>query len=143
MEAARRFKIDPAKVIHETVEGEAILIQLDSGNYYSLSGAGADVWALAIASHSPDEIAAALVEAYGAPRDVVDEAVAAVLSDLEHEGLLVPDGAAQPPQPARLSSADTPFAAPRLCKYEDMQDYLLVDPIHHVDDSGWPNARTE
>ena len=35
------------------------------------------------------------------------------------------------------------FAAPVLRKYTDMQDFLLVDPIHQTTDAGWPEARPE
>jgi hypothetical protein len=30
------------------------------------------------------------------------------------------------------------YAAPTLERYEDMQDLLLLDPIHEVDVTGWP-----
>jgi hypothetical protein len=29
---------------------------------------------------------------------------------------------------------------PVLNKYTDMQDLLLLDPIHEVDERGWPNS---
>ncbi|HEY9704008.1 MAG TPA: PqqD family protein, partial [Allocoleopsis sp.] len=34
-----------------------------------------------------------------------------------------------------------PFAQPLLEKYTDMQDLLLLDPIHEVDEIGWPNPK--
>ena len=30
------------------------------------------------------------------------------------------------------------FERPKLGKYTDMQDLLLADPIHEVDEQGWP-----
>ena len=33
-----------------------------------------------------------------------------------------------------------PFVAPELKRYADMQDLLLLDPVHDVDEKGWPNA---
>jgi hypothetical protein len=35
------------------------------------------------------------------------------------------------------------FEAPVLQKYTDMQDLLLLDPIHDTDETGWPNIRIE
>ena len=32
------------------------------------------------------------------------------------------------------------FEKPVLQKYSDMQDLLLLDPIHEVDEAGWPHA---
>ena len=31
------------------------------------------------------------------------------------------------------------FESPKLEKHSDMREFLLVDPIHHVDDRGWPH----
>ena len=36
--------------MHETMDGETILIHLETGAYYSLDGAGADTWELLAAS---------------------------------------------------------------------------------------------
>ncbi len=61
---AERFRVDPDKVVHETIEGEAILIHLDNGYYYSLDGAGAEIWGLLAESRSVDETVAALARVY-------------------------------------------------------------------------------
>jgi hypothetical protein len=36
-----------------------------------------------------------------------------------------------------------PFEMPKLSKYTDMEDLLALDPIHEVDEMGWPNAKLE
>ena len=38
------LRVNSPHVIHETIDGEVIVINLASGNYYSVKGAGADVW---------------------------------------------------------------------------------------------------
>ncbi len=35
----------------------------------------------------------------------------------------------------------TPFQIPVLDVYSDMQDLLLLDPIHDVDETGWPTPK--
>jgi hypothetical protein len=35
---------------------------------------------------------------------------------------------------------ESKFEKPGLQKYSDMQDLLLLDPIHEVDEMGWPHA---
>jgi hypothetical protein len=37
----------------------------------------------------------------------------------------------------------SPFEMPKLSKYTDMEDLLALDPIHEVDEMGWPNAKLE
>jgi hypothetical protein len=39
------------------------------------------------------------------------------------------------------SAEKTLFRAPGLQRFEDMRGFLLVDPIHEVDDAGWPHMR--
>ena len=36
-----------------------------------------------------------------------------------------------------------PFDAPILKRYTDQQELLLLDPIHEVDDIGWPREKEE
>ena len=33
-----------------------------------------------------------------------------------------------------------PFAARDLVSFDDMQSLLLLDPVHDVEDRGWPHA---
>jgi hypothetical protein len=49
MTAPRGFAVDPRRVVHETIDGETILIALETGVYYSLSGSGPEVWDLVLA----------------------------------------------------------------------------------------------
>jgi hypothetical protein len=135
------YTINP-KVVDETVEGETILIHLETGSYYSLTGAGAEIWELVGMARSPTEIAQELAERHGQARAEVGAAVDELLAQLAREDLLHPNGArpraAVPAAPAWRAPA---WAPPKLEKYDDMQDFLLVDPIHEVDDVGWPKPR--
>jgi hypothetical protein len=43
------------------------------------------------------------------------------------------------PAPA-APAAGAVFAPPRLEVFDDLQDLFLVDPIHDVDEAGWPHV---
>jgi len=45
--------------------------------------------------------------------------------------------------PARQDAARPAFEPPVLTTFSDMQELLWLDPIHEVDDAGWPIARTD
>jgi hypothetical protein len=64
---------------------------------------------------------------------------------LHRENLIVPcDGTDQRPEPATNGDRATPrrrFQAPRFEKHTDMQDLILLDPVHEVADTGWPHAK--
>jgi hypothetical protein len=132
------YGIDPQKIVHETIDGEVILIHLQTGNYYSLGGSGAAIWSLLAAGATEDEVVSTLRLWYEADPGAIEEAVESLVSQLVTEELLE-DGA--PPRvapPAQLNGERVAFAPPALEKYTDMQDFLLVDPIHEVGETGWP-----
>lgn len=130
-------------VIHETFDDEVVIIHLERGAYYSLEGAGADVWRLILAGASTDEAVEALSRGYRARRDEVATAVAGLIARLREEGLVEPTPAGTVAAAGVELKPTRPFEPPVLRKYTDMQDLLLVDPIHEVDDAGWPRKRGE
>ncbi len=138
-----RYSIDSDRVVHETVDDEVILIQLESGNYYSLRGTGAEVWGLLADGATASQILGRLRTRYQATPEMA-ESVESLLEELasEHLATREPDpGEATPPEAE--STGTEPFSAPRLEKYTDMRDYLLVDPLHDVDERGWPAPAPE
>jgi hypothetical protein len=147
---SNRFRVNSAKVVHETIEGETILIHLETGFYYSVDGAGAEIWGGLAAERSVDDLTGELEARYAAGHDELEAAVGRLADELVAEHLLepVPDeaGAAAPavrPPNGHANDTKLEFAAPVLRRYTDMQDFLLVDPIHQTTDAGWPEARSE
>ena len=138
----QRFRINTPTVTHETIDGEAVIINLDSGNYYSLVDVGSFIWALVENGASANEVQSQVSQTYhGIPSDI-DRGVQELLAQLQQENLIVPvNGAAEVADLPAVSSNghDKPsFNPPLLHKYSDMQELLLLDPIHDVDDAGWP-----
>ena len=142
-----RFEVDRRRVVHETIDGEAILIHMETGVYYSLEGAGAEIWNGLVAGSSSKEVALTLRMRYQAPPDTIEGAVSRLAEELCREGLLdetdgpMADGAPPGAVTGNAMSAPEDFATPVLHRYTDMADFLLVDPIHEVDESGWPNRK--
>ena len=133
-----RFRIGP-EIVHETVDGEVIAIDLANGSYYSLAGSGPAVWELLANGASEAEIGSALADRFEADGEVIGSAVAALLEQLRESGLIVGDEQAEEAASPLAGAAEkAPFEAPRLERYTDMKDYFLLDPIHEVDTAGWP-----
>ena len=138
-----RYLTDESSVAHERLDDEVIVINLSTGAYFSLRDAAADCWTLLVSGHDTDEVAAAVAARYGTSEPVADH-VAGFVNELVGEGLL------QAAERAPAESADLPphrpraaYAPPVLEKYEDMEELLLLDPIHEVDEAGWPNVAAE
>jgi hypothetical protein len=126
-------------VVAEVVEGEVILINLETGTYYSLSGSGAAIWALLDGHRSRDQILAAAEERFEGDAAAIRESVDGLIEQLLAEELV--SRADEPAAAATTNGgapARTPFQPPALGKYTDMQEFLLLDPIHDISEAGWP-----
>jgi Coenzyme PQQ synthesis protein D (PqqD) len=132
-----RFRIGP-EIVHETVDGEVIAIDLANGSYYSLAGSGPAIWELLGEGASEAEIGTALAARFEAEESEIDAAVATLLGQLQENGLIVASDGGGSSVPVSSSEGKHPFEAPRLERYNDMKDYFLLDPIHEVDTAGWP-----
>jgi hypothetical protein len=148
MIASRKiYTVNDSQVMHDTINGEVILIHMDSGNYYSIDLVGADVWNLISNKRTTDQIVADILLRYEGETEVVDESVCTFLSQLEKEGLIV-HGETPISSSITTVNTNTPpsqdekptFTPPTLEIYSDMQDLLLLDPIHEVDEAGWPST---
>lgn len=138
------MRIDPEQVVHETVDGEVILIALQTGCYYSLEGSGADVWSGLVDGRQPADVVSELESRYDAGPGEIRSAVLDLVEELMSERLVLADGgegsATAPAKQPGPASEGAPFPPPVLRKFTDMQDFLLVDPIHDVDEAGWPHS---
>ncbi len=144
------LRINTPKIVHETIDGETVILNLDNGNYYSLLGLGAQIWGYIDSGVPVCGIVEKVKCDYAGNGTDVDGAVEKFVSELCQEGLTI--GHEAPANegfqwPAETGSPDANgdkelFSAPILNKYSDMQDLLLLDPIHDVDEeAGWPTNK--
>ena len=138
----QRFRVNTPTVTHETIDGEAVIINLDSGNYYSLVDVGSFIWGLVERGASAGEVQDVILRTYQGDAAQVNRGVQDLLAELQQENLIVPvDGAVTFDTTQVLSGnghEKPAFNPPQLHKYSDMQELLLLDPIHDVDEAGWP-----
>jgi hypothetical protein len=112
------FEINDPQVVAETIDGEVVIINMERGTYFNIKNVN--------------------VDATGAGEDV-ERFVETLLADgllrrckdpirREHATNVctIPNGAYRPPE---------------LEKFTDMESLLLLDPIHDVDQKGWPHVQ--
>jgi hypothetical protein len=138
---ARRYGPSPA-VAAEVIDGEAVIINLDTGVYHSMDRIGAEVWESLAAGRSAAEVVTALSVATGVSTDIASADVERVLESLLGEGLLIARLAAQF-DATPLSFATGAYAAPTLTSYRDMQDLLALDPpAPGLDGIAWTGSKS-
>jgi len=139
-----RYRVNHPQVIDEIVDGEAIIINLADGSYYSLDSVGSEVWTMVEQSRSVDQIVSVLSGRYDASEEIIRGAVEDLLARLAVEELVAPENGQ--PSPARAcpphlpTTERRPFQVPRFEKFTDMQDLILLDPVHEVGSRGWPHG---
>ena len=145
----QRFRVNTPTVTHETIEGEAVIINLDSGNYYSLMDVGSLIWSLVDQGASASEVQNLVLETYQGNVMDIDRGVQELLVQLQQENLIVPVNGTEnvtslnPELPSNNNHNKPSFKPPMLQKYSDMQELLLLDPIHDVDEAGWPKPNPD
>jgi hypothetical protein len=149
MNQAVRYRINGSKVIFEIFDDEIVLINQDNGNYYSLVNVGAHIWGLIQKERSMNEIVHDVAQNYATDQGDIEAAVVQFLTDLQQEDLIesVCVSMAENGQRSGASfqtgqgTGKRAFEAPSVLRYTDMQDLLLLDPIHEIDESGWPASK--
>jgi len=144
-----RIRIIDGRVAHERLDDEVVVINLETGAYYALDGASADCWTLLAHQASIPETVAVLAERHGADPDTMRAEVDALAAELVREGLAAwdpeasgsPDASRLLPEPP--GEPEGHMVRLRIEKYDDMEELLLLDPIHEVDDAGWPALPAE
>ena len=86
----QRFRVNTPTVTHETIDNEAVIINLDSGNYYSLVEVGSFIWGLVEKEASAGEVQHLVLQTYQGDATEIDRGVQELLAELQQENLIVP-----------------------------------------------------
>ena len=111
-----------------------------------MEGVAADIFQLCIQIATLEEMIDALSSNY----EIHDPAATAqivfkFLESLKDEGVIEETGSRPAPthSPVLESAPPKLFSTPHFDIHNDMQDLLMLDPIHEVDESGWPSLKPD
>jgi hypothetical protein len=128
------YAVRGTSIIHELLQDEVIIANLDAGIYYSIREGGIVVWQLLLAGLSVDAIESLLTQKYGQIPSITP-----FVDKILEEELLLPVESSSSSLPA-LSWPAT-FEPPTIERYDEMKNLLMLDPIHEVDEQGWPQRK--
>jgi hypothetical protein len=139
---ARSFGLIDPPNISEVIDGEVMIINLESGSYFSVTGAGAAIWPQLIAGTDLDSLATILEAAFDVTAAAMGHDLGGFVDRLVEEGIL------RQRDPAGASSA-TAIGPPGQTRsyqgfgferFDDMRGLLVIDPVHEVGGFGWPEV---
>lgn len=126
-ENSKAYGVNTGSVAAEVFDDEAIIMNLQDGMYYTISGVGAQIWSALEQSVSVDEIVEQMSAGFGISKDQAQADAAALFEELLKENLIVAkDDAAAPNRSAVAFSGQ--YEAPKLQHHDDMADVLAMDP---------------
>ena len=147
MPLSHRYRVNPQQIAYEDFDGETLAINLETGTYYSMPGSSSRLWNLIVAGVPSASIIAEFSNAQDGDPDAISQAVREFLDRLAAEQLIVADDDTANGEAADVATvpgaARAPFQPFEMHVFTDMQDLLLLDPIHDVEDAGWPLAKAQ
>jgi hypothetical protein len=128
---------DPTTISASVFDDEIVVANFSTGIYYSLRFAAAEIWLGLMAGIPAERVVEAIVPHCTDTTQAATEAWS-LIRRLEGEQLVRPaDRIADErwtPRPMYR-----PYEAPSFESFKDMEDLLLLDPIHDVGKTGWPD----
>src|SRR5438105_1156804 len=88
--SVQAFRINVPTIVHDTIDDEVIIIHLETGAYYSLGGAGVEVWKLLDEGKPVSQIVHLVASKFSGSSADIEASVLDLLTQLEGEDLVAP-----------------------------------------------------
>lgn len=139
------YKIDETKVISETFEdGETIIIDLSTGDYYSVNKTAAIIWNQIKSDNGVQKILQFFLNSYNANAKLIEQSILDIIDFLIKNNLIFESNSNNSVDILEKivnNNEKKPFIIPEIEKFDDMKKALLADPVHDVNEDGWPNLK--
>ena len=124
-----RAKVD--EVAAKVIDGEAVLINLATGVYYSMRGSGAYLWSQLEPGSTLSRLGDIVAIRYGIDPELAQRDVQRLVAELHAEGLVTLDEGPAGQALAVTAEAERgtdAYETPQLEKFDDMADMFALDP---------------
>ncbi len=137
-----RYTVYDNNIISDVFGEEVVLVNLESGVYYSLRGSATQIWIRLFNQYSTSEIVSELKRIYQVVEwdlvtdinqfvsQLIDLKIIKLSTDITNKSI-------------EFVSSDLlkEYNSPVVETFSDMQEILLLDPVHDVDKAGWPISK--
>ena len=141
-----RFCPNQKEVAAKVMDGEAILINLSNGIYYSMEKVGGVIWEMIEGNHSLGTIIELISTRYDVPAEQVRADVERLVGELVEENLVkAANGeASHDESPSWDSEEKLVYESPKLNIYRDMDNLLALDPpMPGLADMNWKKSEDD
>ncbi|MDP3143558.1 MAG: PqqD family protein [Candidatus Omnitrophota bacterium] len=88
MAAQKTYCIDSEKLAWRVIDGEVVILNLDSGYYYRLDPVGTQIWQMLEKKKRQGEIIKNLAKQYSQPESRIQKDFDSLVKDFKKEGLI-------------------------------------------------------
>lgn len=139
MNLTQRFCVFDNNIISDVFGEEVVLVNLESGVYYSLRDSATQFWIRIFNHYSIEEISQELLSIYDLPESELHSEINQFINQLlETKIIKESDKSEKNELDSPCPTEKRTFISPVLETFSDMQEILLLDPVHDVDKDGWP-----
>jgi hypothetical protein len=134
--------VQPEWVMSEILDGEAVIVDLRSGRYHAAQGVAATAWSVLGRGADLGTILREVSAVHAPVPTDVDARIRAFIDQLLLAELIVEvaGSAASPTEDSSRSVSPSSWNDPVLESHDDLEDLLLLDPVHDVGADGWPQV---
>ena len=143
------YQLNTKGLSSEDFGGEMVAVNFETGQYYGINGVAVAVWTLLQKPISSAQAIDKIKELYTSVPEHVADDINSFIEELARHDLLVSGAIADLAGQHGDTSADTleklagtAYAPPSIEVYSDLQELIMLDPVHEVDpERGWPLRR--
>ncbi|MCE5211508.1 MAG: PqqD family protein [Deltaproteobacteria bacterium] len=139
----KTYKINESKAISETIDGETIIINLETGYYYSVNKTATVIWNEIQKHNSVKNISQHFLNHYDTDISTVENSIKEIICLFLKDELILESNSDISPdiREQQTGIVKGKFIIPRIERYDDMAGALRSDPVHDVNEDGWPNLK--
>ena len=135
------YKLNEEKMFYDYADGQAVVINYQTGMYYGMSLLGSAILDRIIAGKDINEIITAVKALPQCPPDIAERVQNFVKELQDTEVLVNGPTVSGGSEPLAKEIAEDGFDL-KLDMFAEMADLLLADPVHDVDmKEGWPKLK--
>jgi len=145
------YHINEPRIAHETIDNETIIIDFETGVYFSARAEANLIWQALCKGHNLEIITESLAVGFKEDRHLIFSQVKEFVTQLLEREIIMEvtpeQSASEIPSDVKQEHIVTSdplasdFKQPILEIHTDMQELLLLDPVHDINAKGWPNKK--
>ena len=89
MDLTKKFSITKDKLTYKIIDGQATILNLDNGNYYTLDGAAMKIWQAVASQKNFGQILLLLIKEYQISSKKLKNDLTGFIKDMTKEGLII------------------------------------------------------